>query len=515
MYWINFNLKYFLTVLMGNQVKITKLVFMILLNFVLMTEQSSAKVYKWVDENGSVHFTDKEPVDSNVKIEELKVKTNSFRSNLKLPDVKPVAAISNEIGAKSKTVVLEYASLELDISDKSTVVGKAFKFTKKGEKIASDLHRGIKQRSNPLTCLDDGDLNLSDANYIKSLVNFTEPFQSEFKRNNYNVISQDDNRFSMQKKASSDLSIGATIKKIKLAHCGKSTSANLKVYSQNSSYIKVHWEVFDNLSRKVIYVTQTEGLDTSLRSSPKMNGAATSFGLAFQQSVAGLLSQQDFVDILTNNRNNTTVSDTSTEKNKVFKNIDLSYGNSSTDFSNQIDKIKQASATIRTTSGHGSGFVISHSGYVLTNDHVVNQNNQVLVIIQGKVHNATLIKSDPLRDVALLKIEGDFIGRAVKISSDAANLGEKIFVIGTPLDESLDFTITSGIISANRDLKGKSYYQTDAAVNPGNSGGPVFDDHGNVIGMTVSGHFTKDGGSRNINYLIPISSALSSLGIKP
>ena len=94
------------------------------------------------------------------------------------------------------------------------------------------------------------------------------------------------------------------------------------------------------------------------------------------------------------------------------------------------------------------------------------------------------------------------------------SLGEEIYVVGTPLDERLDFSISRGIISARRTLDEKSYYQTDAAVNPGNSGGPVFNSSGNAIGITVAGLFTRDGGSRNINYVIPILDALDALKIK-
>jgi S1-C subfamily serine protease len=100
------------------------------------------------------------------------------------------------------------------------------------------------------------------------------------------------------------------------------------------------------------------------------------------------------------------------------------------------------------------------------------------------------------------------------IDSQVVSLGEEIYVVGTPLDERLDFSISRGIISARRTLDKRSYYQTDAAVNPGNSGGPVFNSSGNVIGITVAGLFTRDGGSRNINYVIPILDALDALKIE-
>jgi len=89
----------------------------------------------------------------------------------------------------------------------------------------------------------------------------------------------------------------------------------------------------------------------------------------------------------------------------------------------------------------------------------------------------------------------------------------KNYVVGTPLDKQLDFSISRGIISARRIMGEQNYYQTDAAINPGNSGGPVFNSSGNVIGITVASLLTKDGASRNIYYVISILDALDALNI--
>ncbi len=490
-------------------------ILLIITNCLFISVCVNAAVYKWVDENGKIHYTDKPPQNLDVEIEEVKIKSNSSGPSLRFPQVRKATPIKNNAESVAKTVSLEYATIKLSnmSSAKTTVVGKALKFNKKGEALVRNINQNVNSLNYPLTCLDDGDLTLNNAEYIIKFVDFVTPFQEVFFNNNYRVVSNSEKRFNMQQKETSDLSLGATIKDIKLAFCGRSNASNLNVYSQNSTYLKIHWEIFDNLSREIIFETETEGLDSSSNKAPKMNGAAVSFGLAFSQSVEGLLSNREFIDVLTHNKLKTTTTKNSANEQGV-RNIAVSYGNSSTDFSSQIDEIKKATATVRTKSGHGSGFVITQSGYVLTNHHVANENSELIVVIAGIEHAASLVKSDPKRDVALLKIEGSFSGSAVKMSNKGARLGEKIFVIGTPLAELLNFSITSGIISANREMNGKSYYQTDAAVNPGNSGGPVFDEYGNVIGITVSGHFTESGGSQNINYLIPIGSALKSLGIK-
>ena len=118
-----------------------------------------------------------------------------------------------------------------------------------------------------------------------------------------------------------------------------------------------------------------------------------------------------------------------------------------------------------------------------------------------------MVSSHPGRDVALLKLKQHVGAEPLQIDANQVSLGEEIYVVGTPIDESLDFSISRGIISARRTLEKRPYYQTDAAVNPGNSGGPVFNSSGNVIGITVAGLFTRDGASKNINYVIPIVQA--------
>jgi S1-C subfamily serine protease len=144
---------------------------------------------------------------------------------------------------------------------------------------------------------------------------------------------------------------------------------------------------------------------------------------------------------------------------------------------------------------------------------VVGQNREVIVIMNGKEQRAAVVRSHPGRDVALLKLEGRFEAEPMHIDTGEVSLGEEIYVVGTPLDERLDFSISRGIISARRVMEKRNFYQTDAAVNPGNSGGPVFNSSGNVIGITVAGLFTRDGSSRNINYVIPIADALVALKI--
>jgi S1-C subfamily serine protease len=397
--------------------------------------------------------------------------------------------------------------LEGEYSADGAEIGNSYVYTQRANKVARGLWSGKESTNSALDCNPKGPLKTLHAKHIGSKSNFAKAAHQIIEKYGY-VSSNADTKFALQQVVGSDLSLSAEIIDMRLALCDTGSDTNLNRYTQNSSYLKVRWEIFDNLKREVVYTTQTEGVDDYIRKPPRLNGAPISMELAFQHAVEWLFSKQEFVDLISGH------SEVVDNQVSSLDSIDaaVTYGDNTSSFTEKIKRIKSASATVRTISGHGSGFVISDQGYVLTNNHVVSNRKEVLVIISGREYPAKVMKTDSRRDVALLKILDDYSGYPVEINNDAVEWGESIYLVGTPLDESLDFSISRGIISSFRDIKGQPYYQTDAAANPGNSGGPVFNEYGNVIGITVSGLFTQDGGSRNINYIIPIDDALRVIG---
>ncbi|MDA8537738.1 Do family serine endopeptidase [Candidatus Pelagibacter bacterium] len=157
----------------------------------------------------------------------------------------------------------------------------------------------------------------------------------------------------------------------------------------------------------------------------------------------------------------------------------------------------------------GSGFIIDKKGIVITNNHVIQDSDDILVRVDGdKEYKAKIIGADPLSDIAVLQIEskGQFI--PVKFGdSDKARIGDWVIAIGNPF--GLGGTVTSGIISArNRSIglsRYEDYIQTDASINTGNSGGPLFDMNGDVIGINTA--ILGKGGSIGIGFSIPSNSA--------
>ena len=172
---------------------------------------------------------------------------------------------------------------------------------------------------------------------------------------------------------------------------------------------------------------------------------------------------------------------------------------------------EQRQAPNRRSGGVGSGFIVSEDGYILTNAHVVDNAANITVRMRDRQEfNATLIGADELTDVALLKVDAAQLP-VVKIAQDEeVAVGEWVLAIGSPF--GFDQSATQGIVSAvSRNLPSANYVpfiQTDVAVNPGNSGGPLFNTDGEVVGIN-SQIYSSTGGYQGLSFAIPIDIAMN------
>lgn len=171
----------------------------------------------------------------------------------------------------------------------------------------------------------------------------------------------------------------------------------------------------------------------------------------------------------------------------------------------------------RERAGMGSGFVVSEDGYVVTNNHVVDNAKKVVVRLSDRREfDAEVIGADARSDLAVLKIDARDL-TALSLADDTeVKVGQWVLAIGSPF--SLDFSVTAGIVSAlGRSLPTESgdnyvpFIQTDVAINPGNSGGPLFNLEGEVIGVN-SQIFTRSGGSIGLSFAIPASVVKNVVG---
>lgn len=173
---------------------------------------------------------------------------------------------------------------------------------------------------------------------------------------------------------------------------------------------------------------------------------------------------------------------------------------------------------VYTTSGVGSGFILSEDGYIATNNHVIEGATRITVVLDdGSEHSAELIGADSITDIAVVKIEAEGLPVMERGNSDELSVGDLAVAIGTPASIELAGTVTDGIISAvgrkiditdnyGRVVKTMNLIQTNATINPGNSGGPLINRYGQVIGINTL-KLTDE--FEGIGFAIPINGAIS------
>ncbi len=162
--------------------------------------------------------------------------------------------------------------------------------------------------------------------------------------------------------------------------------------------------------------------------------------------------------------------------------------------------------------GLGSGVIVSSDGYIITNNHVIDNADEIRIkFFEGDELDAEVIGTDPATDIAVLKVDRNDLPAIPLGNSDELRVGEMVFAIGSPLSENFAHTVSMGIVSASgRSTLGLSqfenYIQTDAAINPGNSGGALINVDGELIGINTA-IASRSGGSQGIGFAIPVNMA--------
>ena len=168
---------------------------------------------------------------------------------------------------------------------------------------------------------------------------------------------------------------------------------------------------------------------------------------------------------------------------------------------------------IETTDGHGSGCIISTDGYIVTNAHVVGQEEQVKVLMaDGLQAKGQVVRVNAEMDLALIKIDADGLSAFQLPATSAVEIGTDVYAIGTPADKELGQTITKGIISGRRKIEGHTLLQTDVSINGGNSGGALVSHTGQLLGIVnakLVGH-----GIEGIGFAIPADQVTEALQLK-
>jgi S1-C subfamily serine protease len=186
------------------------------------------------------------------------------------------------------------------------------------------------------------------------------------------------------------------------------------------------------------------------------------------------------------------------------------------DFESVVSDSRMSVVTVFAGDAMGSGFVISRDGYLLTDEHVVGSVRSVRVkFVTGREVDGEVVRVDRRRDVALIKLENDVYPYLPLGESSRVRPGSDVFAIGTPLAESFGQTVTKGVVSGFGEEDGLRILRSDVSVHRGNSGGPLLDGSGVVVGLSVSGYMLMpEGVGVGLNAFIPIEEALDALAIE-
>lgn len=371
-------------------------------------------------------------------------------------------------------------------------------------------HRPIGGVSIGIFCINRGEMTVSGGRYELDADQFNDIFRTELQQANYNIVGDPDALFEDPDIRSAEYFIAGLIEDIEANVCYP--WAGYGNYSSSSAevYMEVEWQIFDTLSREVVTTLHTSG---SFDVDERFNGLDYAFDEAFALAARNLLADRQFYELVrTENPDNR--SGASSEPSEI-RSPSFSLNAEGADKVEGVDvaRLGQAVAIVRSALGHGSGFVVGQ-GLLVTNEHVVGGAEKVRLIFgDGAQIDATVAVVDSRRDVALVRFADSFIRPSLSVRTTPAEIGADVYSFGAPLAEEYAGTLSKGIVSARREIRGLNYIQSDVTINRGSSGGPLIDGDGTVVGISVSGVFYDGVGQQGINFFIPIEEAITALGL--
>lgn len=280
---------------------------------------------------------------------------------------------------------------------------------------------------------------------------------------------------------------------------------------QGEFYTKVEWEIYSKDQRRVVKTLVSEGYGYS--ETPTYDATTAVLHLAFASAAANLAADPEFAELLAPASGPKAELPQSGGGNNPPLAL-IGSGPWSTPLAEHLEQVRDAVVTLRGNGGHGSGFFISRDGYGLTNEHVVGEAPTMTVRLRSGVEiEAQVLRRNPVRDVALFKAPVQ-VARPLAIAP-AGRLKplDDVFAIGSPTQVVMESTVTKGVVSGTRlyPFRGREqrFIQADAEIAGGNSGGPLVDARGNVVGISDLGI----GGTTYLNLFIPIAEALAGLDV--
>lgn len=383
---------------------------------------------------------------------------------------------------------------------KASETAKPIQFTKVVVKLKRGEHIGAVQAG--LLCVPGGNLNWKGGRITVDSDEFTDAFKEELEKYSFKTVGDANALFEDPSSWKSEILVAGLVKELKANICYPMAGFGNFNSSKGEAFIKVDWQIYSKLDRAVVHSVTTEG-SSKLKESTA-SGDSVAVLNAFSQASRNLLADKKFREIVS--KGGEAIKDTAF---KSGDSIVISTGKSQP-IGKEPAQWPSAVVTVFAGTGSGSGFAISEN-LILTNHHVVGESNSLTIKFDNGLQvTGRVIASNSGHDVAVIKVDAS-LPKHFRIQRLSPSVGTEVFAIGSPLGEKYQSTITRGIISSYREENKKTLIQSDVTILPGNSGGPLVNNNGEVVGIAVSGVVIGNSFA-GMNFFIPIDEALKILG---
>ena len=335
------------------------------------------------------------------------------------------------------------------------------------------------------------------------------PFFQLFKAANYTVMNDPNNMFEDKTQLHPDYLVGASVISYKKNDCFKGNVVNIQAARSSEVDVAVEWQFYDSASNTVVLTVDTHGYYKGDVDEDPIQ--TKTYERALENNVRMLLANQQVHDLLIPPAG---PAQAAAGGGSAHLLTIKEGGQLRGPITGNMTQVQNSVVTITFSTGHGSGVIISKDGYVLTAKHVVgNAKKAIVKTSDGKDLSATVVAIDQRFDAALLKTNEPIPG-FLPVAEAPIAVGAEVYAVGTPLSKDLAASVTKGVVSGYRTVDGVSQIQSDVSIMPGNSGGPLLDGSGNIVGLSRS--MVGLGGlpiKTGISFFTPIDQVLQSVNI--
>jgi serine protease Do len=334
-----------------------------------------------------------------------------------------------------------------------------------------------------------------NGNATVGAASYRQQADAELRESGFTVLGDPSQLFGNDAASQAQFQLGATIKDVTFNAYDKDAG------NFTESTVQVEWQLYDSFSKKVVLKESNSGYGWQTGIGP---GATPR---AFRMALRTLVAESRFAELVATN--NADVAAPIYTDALTITTSKLAHGLS---LPEDMDKVLNGVVIIRAGRVMGSGVIVSGDGYIVTSAHLVSGAKEAAVVLKNGLElSGSVVRVDEAQDLALVKIPGQG-HHALELEVDGQpSIGSEVYAVGAPLGENLSFSVTKGVVSGYREFNKANYLQTDASINSGNSGGPLVDKNGRVVGIVswkIAGTTVQ-----GLAFAVPIDVMSKRLGI--